>query len=499
MVKERRQFVVPEMRRISCIHFIGIGGAGMSGIAEVLLNQGYRISGSDLRQSSVTDYLEKMGAKIFIGHRAQNVESADVVVASTAVSEDNPEIVMASELRIPVVPRAEMLAELMRYRHSIAVAGTHGKTTTTSLIASVLAEAGLDPTFVVGGLLNNFGSNARLGESRYLVAEADESDASFLHLQPMVSVVTNIDADHMGTYEGDFTRLKKTFEDFLHNLPFYGLAVLCIDNPVVRELIPLIKRPILTYGMSEDADYRITAMEQLCMRSEFTVLRPDDAAPLNIKLHMPGVHNVLNATAAIAVATDEGVSDQAIVDGLDKFQGVGRRFQVYGEYEISDASHDVGDASHGLGEASHDMGEASSQGTALLIDDYGHHPTELAATISAVRSSWPTRRLLMIFQPHRYSRTKDLYEDFVNVLSTNDALILLEVYAAGEEPVAGADSRNLCRSIRQRGQLEPVFVEQPEEVPDILKNMVRPGDVVLTQGAGSVGTLAIELAKRKLQ
>lgn len=492
MVKERRQFIVPEMRRIKRIHFIGIGGAGMCGIAEVLLNQGYLISGSDLNVSAVTDRLKNMGATIFIGHQQSNVTGVDVVVASTAVPQDNPEVICAREFRIPVVPRAEMLSELMRYRHGIAVAGTHGKTTTTSLIASVLAEAGLDPTFVVGGLLNNFGTNARLGESRYLVAEADESDASFMHLQPMLSVVTNIEADHMATYEGDFSRLKKTFVDFLHNLPFYGLAVVCIDDPVIRELIPQITRPIVTYGMSEDADYRITDIKQECMEMEFIVERPEGFQPLQISLNMPGLHNVLNATAAVAVASDEGVDDQAIVDGLKKFQGVGRRFQVYGEFELADESV--------FAEGSlPSEGSTPAKGSVLLIDDYGHHPTEVAATIAAVRASWPERRLVMIYQPHRYSRTRDLYEDFVNVLSTVDALILLEVYAAGETVITGADGRSLCRSVRQRAQVDPVFVEQPSEVPEILNGIIRPGDIVITQGAGSVGALALELAKRQLQ
>lgn len=474
MVKERRQFVVPEMRRIKRIHFIGIGGAGMCGIAEVLLNQGYSISGSDLRESTVTERLKNMGAIIFIGHQESNVTGVDVVVASTAVPKDNPEVLCAREFRIPVVPRAEMLAELMRYRHGIAVAGTHGKTTTTSLIASVLAEEGLDPTFVVGGLLNNFGTNAQLGESRYLVAEADESDASFIHLQPMLSVVTNIEADHMATYEGDFSRLKKTFVEFLHNLPFYGLAVVCIDDPVVRELIPQVTRPIVTYGMSDDADYRVVEVEQKCMQTIFSVSRPDGYEPLKITLNMPGLHNVLNAAAAIAVATDEKVSDKAIVDGLYKFKGVGRRFEVYGEFDLAD-------------------------GSAMLVDDYGHHPTEVAATISAIRSSWPDRRLLMIYQPHRYTRTKDLYEDFVNVLSTTDSLILLEVYAAGETEITGADGRSLCRSVRQRGQVDPIFVESPDEVPEVLSGIIRGGDIVITQGAGNVGALALELAKRRLQ
>ena len=468
------KFQIPEMRRIRRIHFIGIGGAGMSGIAEVLLNQGYEITGSDLRESTVTRRLTGMGAKVFIGHHLDNVIGADVVVNSSAVDETNPEIIGAREQRIPVVRRAEMLGELMRYRHGIAVAGTHGKTTTTSLIASVFAEGERDPTFVIGGLLNSAGSNAKLGASRYLVAEADESDASFLHLQPMVAVVTNIDTDHMETYEGDFSRLKRTFVEFLHNLPFYGLAVVCGDDPVVQEIMPEISRPILTYGFDEDCDFRAINVQQDQLQTRFQVLRPGKEQPLDITVNMPGLHNVLNATAAVAVATDEGLDDSAIQNGLAKFQGVGRRFQVYGEYPIAD-------------------------GTAMLVDDYGHHPREVSATIQAVREGWPDRRLLMIYQPHRYTRTRDLYEDFVDVLSGVDSLVLLEVYSAGEEPIPGADSRHLCRSIRNRGQLDPIFVEGIDGVPEVVKDIAQPGDIVITQGAGNVGLLAVELAKRKLR
>lgn len=472
----RKDFIIPEMRRIKRIHFIGIGGAGMSGIAEVLLNQGYSISGSDLRESSTTDRLKDMGAKVFIGHQADNVADADVVVNSTAVDASNPEMVGARELRIPIVHRADMLAELMRYRHGIAVAGTHGKTTTTSLMAAVFAAGDCDPTFVIGGLLNSAGSNAGLGESRYLVAEADESDASFLHLQPMVAVVTNIDADHMETYEGDFARLKKTFIEFLHNLPFYGLAVVCGDDPVVSEIMPDIARPIITYGFGEDCDFRAINIVQTQSTVSFDVERKDVVELLSIKLNMPGLHNVLNATAVIAVATDEGIDDSAIQKGLENFTGVGRRFQVYGEYEVE-----------------------ANKPTAMLVDDYGHHPREVAATIQAIREGWPERRLLMIYQPHRYTRTRDLYEDFVEVLSSVDRLVLLEVYSAGEEPIAGADGRNLSRSIRSRGNLEPVFVEGVEGVPQVIKDIVEPGDIVITQGAGNVGQLAIELAKRQLK
>lgn len=458
-------FEVPEMRRIRGIHFVGIGGVGMCGIAEVLLNQGYEVSGSDIKTSATTDRLKAAGARIFIGHAEENVAGVDVVVVSTAVNEANPEVKAAREHRIPVVRRAEMLAELMRYRHGIAVAGTHGKTTTTSLVASVLAEGGLDPTFVIGGRLNSAGTNAKLGGSRYLVAEADESDASFLHLQPMVAIVTNIDADHMETYEGDFNRLKKTFIEFLHNLPFYGLAVMCIDDPVVREVMPEVSRAIATYGFSDDADYRAKDLRQEGMYTHFRVVRPGDHKPLDVTLTMPGRHNVLNALAAIAVATDEGIDDKAICTALKSFQGVGRRFQVLGEVPV-------------------DSGEV------MLVDDYGHHPTEVEAVIKAVREGWPDRRLVMIYQPHRYTRTRDLYEDFAKVLSETDLLLLLEVYAAGEEPIAGADSRSLCRSIRQRGRIDPVYVQSADDVEALLKDLLEPGDLLLTQGAGDITALA---------
>jgi UDP-N-acetylmuramate--alanine ligase len=466
-------YEVPEMRRIRRIHFVGIGGVGMCGIAEVLLNQGYQITGSDIRASATTDRLQEMGAEIFIGHLAENVTAANVVVISTAVGNDNPEVSAARERRIPVVRRAEMLAELMRYRHGIAVAGTHGKTTTTSLLASVMAEAGFDPTFVIGGRLNSAGTNAKLGGSRYLVAEADESDASFLHLQPMVAIVTNIDADHMDTYGGDFGKLKQTFVDFLHNLPFYGLAVLCTDDPVVKEIIPQVGRPIVTYGVNEDADYRAEDIVQRGMQTSFTVKRPDGRADLQVTVNMPGRHNVLNALATIAVASDEGIDDHSICTALQKFEGVGRRFQVLGDIPVEG-------------------------GTAMLVDDYGHHPREVQATIRAVKEGWPDKRLVMINQPHRYTRTRDLYEDFVQVLSEADVLLLMEVYAAGEEPIAGADSRSLCRSIRQRGSVDPVFVESVDAVPSVLKNLLKPGDLLLTQGAGNITALAHQLSKLDL-
>ncbi|MGY8872924.1 MAG: UDP-N-acetylmuramate--L-alanine ligase [Pseudomonadales bacterium] len=462
-------YEVPEMRRIRTIHFVGIGGVGMCGIAEVLCNQGYQISGSDIRASVTTDRLVGMGAKIHIGHAAENIQGVDVVVISSAVNDSNPEVEAAREGRIPVVRRAEMLAELMRYRHGVAVAGTHGKTTTTSLLASVFAEGDLDPTFVIGGRLNSAGTNARMGASRYLIAEADESDASFLHLQPMVSIITNIDADHMDTYGGDFNVLKRTFVEFLHNLPFYGLAVLCTDDEIVREILPEISRPVVTYGLNESADYRAVNITQSGMHTHFTVKRPEGHDDLDITLNMPGVHNVLNALATIAVATDEGIDGKAIATALKQFSGVGRRFQVLDELTVEG-------------------------GSVMLVDDYGHHPTEVEATIKAVKAGWPDRRLVMINQPHRYTRTRDLYEDFVQVLSDVDVLMLMEVYAAGEEPIAGADSRSLCRSIRQRGNVEPVYVKSAEEVPEVLKNILRPGDLLLTQGAGNITALAHQIS-----
>lgn len=464
--------MIPEMRRVRRIHFVGIGGAGMGGIAEVLANEGYQISGSDIANNRVTEHLASLGAMIFIGHEASHVSGASVVVVSTAIHGDNPEIVAAREQRIPVVRRAEMLAELMRYRHGIAIAGTHGKTTTTSLVSSIYAEAERDPTFVIGGLLNSAGTNARLGSSRYLIAEADESDASFLHLQPMVSIVTNIEADHMDTYGGDFNKLKATFIEFLHNLPFYGVAVVCVDDPVIRTLLPQIGRATITYGYADDADVQVLDFVQETNRSRFTVRRQDGSL-LPVTLNLPGRHNALNAAAAIAVATEDGIDDAAISRALAGFQGVGRRFQQYGEFD-------------------------TGKGKAMLVDDYGHHPSEVKVTINAVRGGWPERRLVMIFQPHRYTRTRDLYDDFADVLSKVDALIMLDVYSAGEDPIPGADGRTLCRSIRQRGQLDPVFVATPAEVPAVLADLLRDGDLVLTQGAGNVGALARTLAEMKL-
>jgi len=459
---------VPEMRRIRQIHFIGIGGAGMCGIAEVLLNQGYSISGSDIQESSVTKRLRDQGVSVFIGHEGKNVENVNVVVVSSAVDDTNPEVMYAREHRIPVVPRAEMLAEIMRYRHGIAVAGTHGKTTTTSLIASILATAKLDPTYVIGGRLNSAGANAKLGGSRFLVAEADESDASFLHLTPMVAVVTNIDADHMHTYGGDFSKLKQTFVDFLHNLPFYGVAVMCVDDPVIQELIPRISRSVITYGFSEDADFRAVDVKQVASETSFTAIRPGGKSPLSIQLKMPGEHNVLNALAAVAVATDENVDDDAIQQALSEFSGVGRRFQSYGDLVIDGKS-------------------------VMLVDDYGHHPKEVEATIKAIRAGWPEKRLVMIFQPHRYSRTCDLYEDFVRVLSEVDVLLLMDVYSAGETPIAGADSRSLSRSIRQRGTVDPVFIGDASELETLLPSLIGENDLLITQGAGNIGSMAARI------
>ncbi|RJX74403.1 UDP-N-acetylmuramate--L-alanine ligase [Vibrio sinensis] len=464
--------MVPEMRRVKCIHFIGIGGAGMSGIAEVLLNEGYQITGSDIAENPVTERLAEKGATIYIGHKAENVAQASVVVVSTAINEENPEIIAARENRTPVVRRAEMLAELMRFRHGIAVAGTHGKTTTTALVTQIYSEAGLDPTFVNGGLVKSAGTNARLGSSRILIAEADESDASFLHLQPMVSIVTNIEADHMDTYGGDFETLKQTFIDFLHNLPFYGQAIVCIDDPVVRELIPKISRQVITYGFSEDADVRITDYRQQGQQGTFTVLR-HGKADLKITLNIPGRHNALNASAAIAVATEDDIADEAILAAMLGTQGTGRRFDHLGEFDT------------GVGQV-------------MLVDDYGHHPTEVDVTIKAARDGWAEKRLVMIFQPHRYSRTRDLYDDFANVLEHVDVLIMLDVYAAGEKPIAGADGRSLCRTIRSRGKVDPIFVPDSHTLPSVLANVLQDGDLVLTQGAGDVGKVAKQLASFKL-
>ena len=454
------------MRRIRRIHCVGIGGSGMGGIAEVLHQLGYQVSGSDLQQSAVTRRLEGLGIPISQSHAADHVADADVLVVSSAIDPANPEVAAARARAIPIVRRAEMLAELMRFRFGIAVAGTHGKTTTTSLIASVLGEGGLDPTFVIGGRLNSTASHSSLGQSEYLVAEADESDASFLHLQPMISVVTNIDADHLGTYEGDFTRLRDTFLEFLHHLPFYGLAVLCIDDPEVRRLLERLERPRITYGFAPAADVRAVNLSQAGVRTHFDLHLPD-RDPVPVILNLPGRHNVLNALAAAAVAHELEVTPDALQRAMEGFQGIGRRFQVQ-ECRIAG-------------------------GSVTLVDDYGHHPREIAATLEAVRAAWPGRRVLLVFQPHRFTRTRDLFEDFAEVLSGPDGLVLLDVYRAGETPIPSADGRSLARAIRLRGRVEPVFVDSVDAVPGVLAGLLVPGDVVITQGAGDIGQLAARL------
>jgi len=469
---ERR--VAPErrdrMRRINTIHFVGIGGSGMSGIAAVLLNLGYSVQGSDARASAVTQWLTSLGARIAIGHAAHNIAGADVVVASGAVPRDNPEVLAARSARIPLVARAEMLAELMRFRYSIAVAGTHGKTTTTSLVASVLAESGLDPTFVIGGRLKSADSNAKLGAGRYLVAEADESDASFMHLQPMIAIVTNIDNDHLATHEGDFSRLRQSFVDFLHNLPFYGLAVLCSDDEQVRSIQEAVARPFVTYGFSPESDVRAVNIVRDGLQSRYEALRAG-RAPLAITINLPGRHNVLNSLAAVAVATELEIPDAAVQRALAQFQGIDRRLQQLGEISWPG-------------------------GRALIVDDYGHHPTEVAATLEAARQGWPERRLVLVFQPHRYTRTRDLLDDFGRVLGECDVLLVTEVYAAGEAPIAGADGRAICRAVRSRGVVEPVFVESVDDLADSLRAVLHDGDVVLTMGAGNLGQVAQDLKGR---
>lgn len=452
------------------IHFVGIGGAGMSGIAEVLANLEFTVSGSDLSDSATTRRLTDMGVRVFKGHAADNIAGADAVVVSTAVPEANPEVMAAREKHIPVVPRAMMLAELMRLKQGIAIAGTHGKTTTTSLVASCLSQAGMDPTFVIGGKLTAAGANARLGKGDFLVAEADESDASFLYLTPVVAVVTNIDADHMDTYGHDFERLKQAFADFLQHLPFYGQALVCIDDANVREMLPRITKPVTSYGFSEDANIRAENVQAQGTTMQFdAVIQNGGLTRLPITLNLPGRHNVLNALAAIGVAIEVGASNDAIIKALAEFAGVGRRFQHYGEMGLP------------------------GNGKAIVIDDYGHHPVEMAATLSAVRGAYPDRRLLLVFQPHRYTRTRDCFEDFVRVLSEVDGLVLTEVYAAGEHPIVAADGRALARAVRVAGKVEPLFVEQVADLPQAVLSHAHDGDVVLVMGAGSIGLVAAKL------
>ncbi len=454
--------------KVRKIHFIGIGGSGMSGIAEVMVNLGYQVTGSDLSESAATRRLAGLGVKVSIRHEKDNIGSADAVVVSTAVQADNPEVVAAREKRIPVVPRALMLAELMRLKQGIAIAGTHGKTTTTSLVASVLAEGGLDPTFVIGGRLIAAGSNARLGAGDFIVAEADESDASFLHLLPVISVVTNIDEDHMDTYGHDFGNLQQAFVQFLQNLPFYGAAILCVDDEHVRAIVPEVSKPVLTYGTAEDAMFRAVDIRADAGRMRFRAIRPQ-GAPLEVTLNLPGRHNVLNALAAIAVATELGVPEKGILKGLAEFSGVGRRFQNYGEIALKGG------------------------GRFTLIDDYGHHPVEMAATLEAARGAYPGRRVVLAFQPHRYTRTRDLFEDFVKVLSTADALVLAEVYPAGEPPIVAADAKSLARALRVYGKVEPLYVEDIAAMPEAIRRAAQDGDVVVTMGAGSIGNVPSQL------
>ena len=462
------EYQVPEMGRIRSIHFIGIGGAGMCGIAEVLLNQGYDVTGSDMQASGNTRRLEGLGAKIFVDHKAENVSSADVVVVSSAIDETNVELVTALEQHTPIVPRAEMLGELMRYRHGIAVAGTHGKTTTTSLITEIFRCAGLSPTFVIGGLLKSAGTNAELGAGRYLIAEADESDASFLHLQPLSAVITNIDQDHMSTYGNDYDELKDTFVEFVHRLPFYGAVAVCIDDADVQEILPRLSRRVITYGFDESADVRASDISIDDNGSwQFEVVR-SEMPTLSLTLSVPGNHNVLNALAAIAIASDEGIPDAAIAQGLAEFGGVDRRFQVTEDTRVGEAS-------------------------VTLVDDYGHHPTEVNAVIETARRVWPDRRIAMVYQPHRYTRTRDLFEDFVRVLSQVDALLLVDVYAAGEAKIAGADGPALSQAIRQRGGVSPVFAESPEEALTLLPTFSEDGEVLIVQGAGNVSRVSNEL------
>lgn len=463
------QFLAPRMGHVEQIHFVGIGGVGMCGIAEMLHNEGYRITGSDLGEGVTVQRLKSLGIAVFKGHHAEHINGADVVVRSSAIDMNNPEIAAARQAMIPVIPRAAMLAELMRFRHGIAIAGTHGKTTTTSLVSSLLAEGGLDPSYVIGGKLNSSGVNAQLGHSNYFVAEADESDASFLFLKPMMAVVTNIDADHMETYEGNFDKLRTTFIEFLHHLPFYGLAVVCLDDEEIRRILPAIQRPTLTYGFREDAHYRAVDWIQNGLVSQFTVIRPEPYTPLTIRFQYPGRHNVLNALASIAIATEVGVEDSSIISGLSKFQGVGRRFQMLGE-------------------------KAFEHGSALVVDDYGHHPQEILSTIDAFRKVWPDKRLVHVFQPHRFSRTQSLRSQFVDVLSLSDELLLLDIYSAGETAIPGISSEALATEIRTKDKR--VTMVNEESLKAKLDEFIQDGDVVLMQGAGSIGQMAVNLMKK---
>lgn len=457
-------------RRIKHVHFVGIGGSGMGGIAEVMVNLGYGVYGSDIQKNVITQRLSKLGATIFTQHDASNIEGADVVVMSSAVNDDNPEIVAAREKRIPIVPRAEMLAELMRFRYGIAVAGTHGKTTTTSLIASILATANLDPTFIVGGRVNSFASHSKLGAGQYLVAEADESDASFLYLQPIMSVVTNIDSDHLPAYDGDFNKLQDAFLQFIHHLPFYGMTVLCSEDKTINDLLPKISRPYVTYGFSEDADYQIYDVERSGTQTKFTLKRPGKQSAIKFVLNLPGIHNVLNAVAAAIITLQLDIKEGYIQSAFESFEGIARRFQTYPNICINNK-------------------------LIQLVDDYGHHPTEIAATITAAREAWPDRRLVVLFQPHRFSRTRDLFDDFVRVLNEADTLMLCEVYAANEVPIAGADSPALSRAIRARGKLDPILVKDLSEIQITLEHVMQDNDVLLTLGAGSIGSIAQSLSE----
>lgn len=459
------------MRRVNRVHFVGIGGAGMSGIAEVLVNQGFEVSGSDLAESRTTLRLKKLGVKVFKGHDAACVDGADVLVVSSAVSDENPEVAAARDLRIPVVPRAEMLAELMRFRRGIAVAGTHGKTTTTSLTASLLAAAGLDPTFVIGGLLNAWGTNARLGQGEYLVAEADESDGSFLLLQPVIALITNIDKDHLETYENSFDNLKKAFLEFLHHLPFYGAAVLCLDDEQIAEMVPSVTRAVVTYGLSEDADIRGSDLVQDGRMMHFKAHLPNQADALDVSLNLPGIHNVRNALGALAIAWELSLDLSSIVASLGTFEGIGRRFADVGSFAVP-------------------------SGEVMVVEDYGHHPSELDATLTAARQGWPEKRIVAVFQPHRYTRTRDLFDDFSQVLSSSDIVVLTDIYPAGEEPIDGVDSGALCQSIRARGRINPILISDANDLPAELPAILEDGDLVLLLGAGNIGLVAQKIREQ---